>query len=495
MQVLKYNSTRSKGEFLTFSEAVVKGIAPDGGLYVPTFFPNIDIHDPELIKMDYVTLAKKILGLYLVDFTEAELTACVESAYDSKFNTPDIAPVHTIGQASFIELFHGKTLAFKDMALSILPYLMKTGASKTQMHEEIVILTATSGDTGKAALEGFADVEGVKIIVFYPTDGVSDVQKKQMTSQEGSNVSVLGITGNFDDAQNAVKALFLDESLGKELKDKGFVFSSANSINIGRLLPQIVYYVNAYLALVREGTIKLGDAVNITVPTGNFGNILAAYYAKAMGLPFKTFICASNENHVLTDFINTGVYDINRPFETTNSPSMDILISSNLERFLYAISGGNSEVVSDLMRGLKANGRYQINEIMIENMSDFVGGYASDAEAVDTIRSLYENHGYVLDTHTAVAYKVYADYVRETGDQTQTLIASTASPFKFLDSVAEGLGIDTTGIEAFDLMEVVAKKAGLTIPEPVVGLKDKPVLHPKTIDKLTIKEEVIAIIK
>jgi len=494
MHVLKYNSTRSNREFLSFSEAVVKGIATDGGLYVPTFFPSIDITDPELLNMGYNALSKKILGLYLVDFTEAELAACVDSAYDSKFSSSEIAPVHTIGQASFIELFHGKTLAFKDMALSILPYLMKTGASKIQMHEEIIILTATSGDTGKAALEGFADVEGVKIVVFYPTDGVSDVQKKQMTSQEGSNVSVLGISGNFDDAQNAVKTLFLDEALGSELKDKGYVFSSANSINIGRLLPQIVYYVNAYFTLVREGTIALGDAVNVTVPTGNFGNILAAYYAKAMGLPFKTFICASNENHVLTDFINTGVYDINRPFETTNSPSMDILISSNLERFLYAISGGNSEVVSDLMRGLKANGRYQINEIMKENMSDFVGGYASDAEAVETIRSLYKNHGYVLDTHTAVAYKVYADYVRETGDQTQTLIASTASPFKFLESVAEGLDLDTTGIEAFDLIEVVAKKTGLKVPEPVIGLKDKPILHPKTIDKSDIRKEVLSFI-
>lgn len=501
MNKLTYSSTRSHDSTLSFSQAVVKGIAPDGGLYVPSFFPEINILDASLQTLSYQDLAKKILAMYLVDFTEDEIANCVDSAYDSKFENSEIAPIKTLDHASFIELYHGKTLAFKDMALSILPYLMKTGAEKIGLQEEIVILTATSGDTGKAALEGFADVPGTRIIVFYPTDGVSEIQKRQMTTQEGSNVTVLGIAGNFDDAQNGVKSIFLDDALKSELLKKGYVFSSANSINIGRLLPQIVYYIHAYLALVREGTIVNGDPINVAVPTGNFGNILAAYYAKSMGLPIKTFICASNVNHVLTDFINTGVYDINRPFEITNSPSMDILISSNLERFLYAISGGNTEVLSDLMRGLKANGKYAINDIMRAKMADFTGGYATDDEAMETIKFLFDTFEYVVDTHTAVAYKVYQDYVTVTGDKTQTLIASTASPFKFSESVAEGLGLCETDSDnkselgAFEWIEKLAKATNLKVPAQVQWLQSKPILHTGTIGKDALKEAIMEVLK
>jgi len=499
MNKLTYSSTRSHEATLSFSEAVVKGIAPDGGLYVPSFFPALDILDASLQTLSYQELAKKILALYLVDFTEAEIANCVDSAYDNKFENAEIAPIKTLDHASFIELYHGKTLAFKDMALSILPYLLKTGAEKIGLKEEIVILTATSGDTGKAALEGFADVPGTRIIVFYPTDGVSDVQKRQMTTQEGSNVTVLGIAGNFDDAQNGVKDIFLDEALKSELLEKGYVFSSANSINIGRLLPQIVYYVHAYLALVREGTISNGDPINVAVPTGNFGNILAAYYAKSMGLPIKTFICASNVNHVLTDFIKTGVYDINRPFEITNSPSMDILISSNLERFLYAISGSNTEVLSDLMRGLKTKGKYAISDVMQTNMADFTGGYATDDEAMETIKFLFDTFEYVVDTHTAVAYKVYQDYVTVTGDKTQTLIASTASPFKFSESVAKGLGLkahDTdSDLGAFEWIEKLAQASKLKVPAPIQWLESKPILHTGTIEKDGLKEAILEVLK
>lgn len=479
-----YSSTRSKDpkETLSFSEAVVKGIAPDGGLYVPNSFPKIDLNDSFWRKESYQAFAKKILSLYLDDFTQEEIAKCVDSAYDEKFSDVAIAPVKSLDQLSFIELYHGRTSAFKDMALSILPHLLTTAAKKLGTKDEIVILTATSGDTGKAALEGFADVSGIKIMVFYPTDGVSEIQRKQMTSQEGENVTVIGIKGNFDDAQNGVKKIFLDSDLRAELALNGYVFSSANSINIGRLLPQIVYYVHSYFTLVKEGRLGLGDAVNIVVPTGNFGNILAAYYAKEMGLPFDQFICASNVNHVLTDFIETGVYDIERAFSVTNSPSMDILISSNLERFLYTISGGSTEVVSELMGNLKQNQRFEITETMRLKMQDFHGGYATDDETINAIKTLFSKYGYVVDTHTAVAYKVYEDYVKRTGDHKQTLIASTASPFKFADNVAEGLDLSTDGVDAFDILDLLAKKTGLSIPEAIQELKHKPILHPTSIE-------------
>lgn len=494
---ITYSSTRStedQKEHLTFSEAVVKGIADNGGLFVPSEIPKFKVTDA-LINETYNSLAKQIFSLYLTDFSETEISNCVDAAYDDKFSSRNIAPIKTFSDVSFIELYHGLTLAFKDMALSILPHLLKTGAVKTGVTEEIVILTATSGDTGKAALEGFADKEGIKIIVFYPTDGVSEVQKKQMTTQEGKNVSVLGITGNFDDAQNGVKSIFLDDDFKKELKDKGYVLSSANSINIGRLLPQIVYYYHAYLELVRSGTIKLGDAINLSVPTGNFGNILAAYYAKEMGLPIQHFICASNVNHVLTDFIKTGIYNINRSFEVTNSPSMDILISSNLERLLYAVSGCDASIVKTLMADLRQKKSYELPSEMKEKLISFYGGYATDEETIEAIWKIYKSHHYVVDTHTAVAYKVYADYVNETKDFTHTLIASTASPYKFAGAVTEALGINDVKAVDFERIKILSKHTGLAIPAVLDNLELKKELHTKTISKDRLKEEVSNILK
>lgn len=495
MSGIFFSSTRSKNEKLSFSEAVVRGIAPDGGLYVPSEFPKLDINEPGLMDLSYQELAMKVLGLYVEDFTEDELKACVYGAYDQKFRDAEIAPLKTCGDASFIELYHGKTLAFKDMALSILPYFLKTAAKKLDTKEKIVILTATSGDTGKAALEGFADVEGTEIIVFYPTDGVSDVQKRQMTTQEGANTHVFGISGNFDDAQSGVKTLFTDEAFKAELKSKGYVFSSANSINIGRLVPQIVYYISSYFKLVKENVIQLGDTMNVVVPTGNYGNILAAYYAKKMGLPVHKFICASNQNNVLTDFMNTGVYSLDRAFNTTISPSMDILISSNLERFLYDISGQDAQMVDQLMSALKEQGKYTITDAMKTNMESFYGGYADDQATVKTIEELYQKYQYVVDTHTAVGYRVYEDYVKATGDTTHTVIASTASPFKFTRSVVDGIGVETASYDDFELINVLADKTGVSVPDPICGLADRQILHQSTCAKTDLKKVVSEILK
>lgn len=495
MSTLHFKSTRSDAEKLTFAEAVVKGIASDGGLFVPTEIPQLNFLDEDMGKLSYQELAKIILSKFATDFTPEELNACVYSAYNEKFRDARIAPIHTCGTASFIELYHGKTLAFKDMALSILPHFMKTSAKKLGTKEDIVILAATSGDTGKAALEGFADVEGVEIVVFYPTDGVSDVQKRQMITQEGDNTHVFGINGNFDDAQSGVKMIFTDEQYKAELKKKGYILSSANSINIGRLVPQIVYYVYSYYALVNEGTVKMGEEINVVVPTGNFGNILAAYYAKQMGLPVKNFICASNTNNVLTDFFNTGKYDLDRSFIPTVSPSMDILISSNLERFLYAISGSDDSTIAALMSDLKDKGVYEISPEMKDNMKNFFGGYADDIKTVDAIRELFNAFGYTVDTHTAVAYQVYADYVEKTGDKTQTLIASTASPFKFPRSVLEGLGEDVSAYNDFELVELLSEKAELVIPAPIKDIDKRPVLHSGICDKAELHKVVLDVLK
>ncbi len=468
----------------------MQGIAPDGGLFVPAEFPSIDIRDPHLQKLSYRQLAEYILSLFIPDFTREELAECVRGAYDQKFRDQGIAPIHSCGNAHFIELHHGRTLAFKDMALSILPLFLTTAAKKLGIDDTIVILTATSGDTGKAALEGFADVDGVKIVVFYPTDGVSDVQKRQMTTQEGSNTHVVGIAGNFDDAQNGVKAIFGDADLRAKISERGYRFSSANSINPGRLLPQIVYYLNGYLELLRRGELQAGEPVNVVVPTGNFGNILAAWYAGRMGLPVNKFICASNRNNVLTDFINTGRYDLNRDFSATISPSMDILISSNLERFLYELSGRNPQTVTELMQELKSTGAYEITPGMKAGMANFYGNFADDSETVQTIGQLYSDYGYVVDTHTAVGYRVYKKYVDESGDQTPALIASTASPFKFGRSVAEGIGIETEGRSDFELIDLLSKYSGLKVPEPIRGIADRPVLHPGTCSKDDMKSAV-----
>ncbi len=489
MATLKYISTRGHEEALSFSEAVVRGIAPDGGLYVPVSMPTDGL---SMITGDeaYGDLARKVMAPF-TDFPEAVLADCTGGAYDAKFSNPAIAPLVTFGNTSFLELYHGRTLAFKDMALSILPRFMTAAARQLNIQDEIVILTATSGDTGKAALEGFADVPGTRIVVFYPTDGVSDVQKHQMVTQEGGNVLVMGIRGNFDDAQNGVKAIFTDTDLNKRLKDQGYVFSSANSINIGRLVPQIVYYVHAWLQLKKEGALQDGEVFNVVVPTGNFGNILAAWYAKAMGVPIGKFICASNVNNVLTDFIRTGKYDMNRCFQTTASPSMDILISSNLERLVFELTGRSGEKTAALMNDLKKEGIYELAPDMKTALADFYGGYADDAETVAAIRRGYEEEGYVMDTHTAVAYKVLADYRQETGDQAHSVIASTASPYKFTRSVVEGMGIASEGLDDFQLIEVLSEKSGLPVPEPIRGLKERPVLHPGICDKDALAEEVL----
>ncbi len=495
MSTLHFKSTRSNAEQLSFAEAVVKGIASDGGLFVPTSIPQVDFTDASLADLSYQELAKKILGLYATDFSDDEVNHCVQSAYDSKFRDDRIAPLHTCGKASFIELYHGKTLAFKDMALSILPYFMTTSAKKLGTKEDIVILAATSGDTGKAALEGFAKIDGVQIVVFYPTDGVSDVQKRQMITQDGDNTHVFGINGNFDDAQSGVKMIFTDEEYKAELKNKGYILSSANSINIGRLVPQIVYYIYSYYNLVKDKNIQLGDSINVVVPTGNFGNILAAYYAKEMGLPIKNFICASNTNNVLTDFFNTGKYDLNRSFIPTVSPSMDILISSNLERFLYAISGGNDTTISSLMDDLKNKGIYEISDEMKKEMSNFHGGYANDEKTVEAIESLYKEFSYTVDTHTAVAYQVYKDYVEKTGDNTQTLIASTASPFKFPRSVLEGLGEAVDAFDDFELVELLSKKSKIVVPDPIKNIDKRPILHKGICDKTELSSVIVQSLK
>ena len=476
-----YVGTRDKSIKLTASQAIVKGICDDGGLFIPEVFPVLDKSLSELSGLSYQALAYEILKLYLTDFTKEELMACINGAYDEKFDTPEIAPLVKKGDVSFLELFHGRTIAFKDMALSILPYFMKTAAKKNGVDKEIVILTATSGDTGKAALEGFAGIEGIKIIVFFPEDGVSPVQKLQMTTQEGKNTCVVGIKGNFDDAQSAVKSIFTDDDLNKELNDKGYLFSSANSINIGRLVPQVVYYFWAYFKMVEKGEIKLGEEINVTVPTGNFGNILAGYFAKKMGLPVKTFICASNDNKVLYDFFETGVYDKNRDFVVTTSPSMDILISSNLERLLCILS--SPKKCKELMEGLSKEGKYNFN-ISKESIK---GCWANEEETSKAIKSVYDKTGYVMDTHTAVAYAAYEKYKVATKDETKTVIVSTASPYKFTKDVMIAIDKQYEKDDFFYLMKELEKLWGISIPNPIKDIEKRPILHKTVIEKDDIK--------
>ena len=432
---LHYKSTRNSDLRVTASEAILTGLAPDGGLFVPEQIPKLDVSMEALSKMTYQETAYTVMKQFLTDFSEEELKDCIRKAYDSKFDTEEIAPIVKAGDAYYLELFHGATIAFKDMALSILPHLLTTSAKKHHVENEIVILTATSGDTGKAAMAGFADVEGTRIIVFYPKDGVSEVQKLQMITQKGSNIDVAALHGNFDDAQSGVKALFEDEAFAEVLNEKGFQLSSANSINIGRLVPQVVYYVYAYAKLLAYGEIEDGEEINVTVPTGNFGNILAAYYAKNMGIPIDKLICASNENKVLFDFFESGTYDKNREFVLTTSPSMDILISSNLERLIYLVAGQDSEKTKALMEELKADGSYTITEDMKERLADFAAGYADEKETAANIKAVYEETGYVMDTHTSVASYVCRSYREESKDDKKCVIASTASPYKFVKSV------------------------------------------------------------
>ncbi len=489
MEVL-YKSTRSSGSPVRASQAILKGLSEDGGLFVPDRIPVLDQSLKELAGMTYQEVAYEVMKLYLTDFTEQELKNCIEKAYDTKFDTEVIAPLAEAEGAYYLELFHGATIAFKDMALSILPHLMITSARKNHVENEIVILTATSGDTGKAALAGFANVEGTRIIVFYPKDGVSPIQEKQMVTQQGENTLVVGIHGNFDDAQTGVKKIFSDKELAEEMGRKGFQFSSANSINIGRLVPQICYYVYAYATLLKEGKISEGETINVVVPTGNFGNILAAFYAKNMGLPIGKLICASNENKVLYDFFRTGVYDRNRQFVLTSSPSMDILISSNLERLIYRIAGEDADRNRELMTALTGAGKYEITPDMKAALADFYGSFADEKETAEEIGRLYKDCGYVIDTHTAVASAVYRKYVQETGDRTKTVIASTASPFKFTRSVMNAIDPKYDAMSDFELVDELSRLASVDVPRAIEEIRTAPVVHEKQCDVDQMKETV-----
>lgn len=487
---LIYKSTRNDNETVTASQAILYGLAKESGLYVPSYIPKLDVPLEELSGKTYQETAYEVLKLFLMDFTEEELKYCIENAYDSKFDCEEIAPVVKKDGANYLELFHGSTIAFKDMALSILPYLLTTAAKKNQVKNEIVILTATSGDTGKAALAGFADVPGTKIIVFYPKNGVSPIQEKQMVTQKGSNTHVVGITGNFDDAQTGVKKMFSDEAFGEKLNQAGYQFSSANSINIGRLVPQIAYYVYAYGTLVKNGEVTCGEPMNVVVPTGNFGNILAAYYAKLMGTPIQKLICASNENKVLFDFFQTGRYDRNREFMVTTSPSMDILISSNLERLIYKIGGESGEKNKALMNALAKDGVYEITEEMKEKLSDFWGGYATEAETAEVIKEVYDKTGYIMDTHTAVAAKVYKTYKNATNDTTPVVIASTASPYKFTRSVMHAIDPVYDAKGDFELVDELNRISQVPVPRAIEEIRTAPVLHNTVCETEQMRAEV-----
>ena len=485
-----YSSTRGDKGRMKASEAILRGLAPDGGLFVPDHIPQLEKSLRELSEMSYQDTAYEVMKLLLTDYTEDELKYCISHAYDSKFDTEEIAPLSEADGAYFLELYHGATIAFKDMALSILPYLMTTAAKKNDVKNEIVILTATSGDTGKAALAGFADVPGTKIIVFYPKHGVSPIQEQQMVTQKGDNTCVIGIEGNFDDAQTGVKKIFTDPELASYMDSKGFQFSSANSINIGRLVPQIVYYVYSYCKLLKEGRIADGDSINCVVPTGNFGNILAAYYAGKMGVPIAKFICASNSNKVLFDFFKSGEYDRNREFVLTSSPSMDILISSNLERLIYHIAGDSAEADAAYMEKLSREGKYEITDEMRAKLTDFYGGFATEEETFETISDLFKNHSYLIDTHTAVAASVYRKYRKESGDAAATVIASTASPYKFTRSVMNALGEGDDNMDDFALADRLSEISGVEIPEAVSSIRNAEIRHKTVVDKNQMESAV-----
>lgn len=487
---LTYQSTRGGQSGVTASQAILQGLAEDGGLFMPSWIPKLDLPLEKLASMTYQETAYEVMKLFLTDYTEEELKDCIRNAYDSKFDTEEIAPLSKAGGAYYLELFHGSTIAFKDMALSILPHLMTTAAKKNRVDKEIVILTATSGDTGKAAMAGFCDVPGTRIIVFYPKNGVSRIQELQMRTQKGENTCVVAIHGNFDDAQTGVKKLFNDEEFKAELAGKGFQFSSANSINIGRLVPQVVYYVYAYAKLLDSEELAAGEEINVVVPTGNFGNILAAYFAKQMGLPIKKLICASNDNKVLYDFFTTGTYDRNREFILTSSPSMDILISSNLERLIYLSTGCDAKKNKELMEELSAKGSYQVTPSMKEKMADFIGGYATQAENAGRIREVFESCGYLMDTHTGVASAVYKKYTEETNDRTKTVIASTASPYKFSHSVMEAIAKAGGGKEEFALIDEMSALSNTPVPRAIEEIRSAPIRHNRECDVDAMKAEV-----
>ena len=488
-----YRSTRNSAVNVTSAQAIAQGISEDGGLFVPSEIPQITMEDiKKLGELSYADRALFVFSRFLTDYTEAEIRYCVDGAYNTKnFDTENIAELaHLFDGTYMLELWHGPTCAFKDMALQILPYLLTTATKKIDLDKKVVILVATSGDTGKAALEGFKDVPGTSILVFYPNNGVSAMQQKQMTTQEGENVGVCAIQGNFDDAQNGVKAIFTDKEIAEKLSQNGLMFSSANSINWGRLAPQIIYYVSSYAQLLKDGEIAEGEKINIVVPTGNFGNILAAYYAKHMGVPINKLICASNANNVLTDFLNTGIYDRNRPFHATISPSMDILISSNLERLLYHLCGEDDSVIREWFGKLASEGRYEVSDAVKAKLKEeFCAGCCDDVRTKATIKEYYDKYSYTCDTHTAVAVTVYEDYVKATGDKTKTVIASTASPYKFSGSVLSAIGIDSQSDE-FGLVDELAKASNIPVPASLAALKDKKVRFSEVISKDEMKDFV-----
>ena len=495
---MKYISTRDNKKSVTAAQAILQGISVDGGLFVPEKLPQVDTAWLQsLCEKSYNERAVEVLKLFLTDFSEEQFVNCVNNAYTAeKFDAADMVELAKISESEYLlELWRGPTCAFKDMALQMLPQLMTTAMKITGNSDEIVILVATSGDTGKAALEGFKDVDGTRMLVFYPVDGVSPMQKRQMATQEGGNVKVCAIKGNFDDAQTGVKNIFGNAQLVEEMAKAGKKFSSANSINWGRLVPQVIYYVSSYCQLLADGEIEAGEKVNVCVPTGNFGNILAAYYAKCMGVPFAKFICASNRNNVLTDFLSTGIYDRNRNFYATTSPSMDILISSNLERLLHKMSGEDDATVRCWFEKLKTEGRYEVSDAVKEKLAaEFYGGCCDDAQTADTIHEVFASCSYLCDTHTAVAVKVYRDYLAETGDQTKTIIASTASPYKFANDVLKAVDESKVTADEYENLAVLSEVSGAMIPAQLASLKEKPVLHTDVTEKDVMAEYVRSVI-
>ena len=484
---MKFRSTRGLEKEIPSAEAIINGIAKDGGLYVPDEFPKVYDKLKENTNIKYEELAFKVINEYFTDIDDAELMGAINDAYNNRFDVKV--------KNNFLELYHGPTCAFKDAALLFLPQIMKRAKKNQGIKEEVTILTATSGDTGKAALEGFAGVDGFKVVEYYPKNGVSAIQERQMSSQEGDNVKVIGIKGNFDDAQTGVKQIFGDDDFKAKLAQKGYILSSANSINIGRLVPQIVYYFYGYFNLVNQGVIKLDDKINVVVPTGNFGNILAGYYAKQMGLPIDKFICASNENKVLTDFFETGVYDKKRELILTESPSMDILVSSNLERLLYEASGRNPEIVSELMNSLNAKGVYEVNDKVKSFIKEFYGNFATTDEVYAAIKEEYEKENYVMDTHTAVAHVVKNKYVKETGDDKPALVLSTASPYKFPRSICNALNIDVKDIDDFKVLTKLHEETQTDIPKNLANLENAKVLHDEVWDKSQMKDALLSFLK
>ena len=489
-----YLSTRDKSLRFTPAQAIAQGLSREGGLFVPEQIPQLPEGALEHMKdMTYQQRAAFVMGLYLDGFSQAELADFAQKAYGpDKFDTPAVAPVRKVDDNTYcLELWHGPTCAFKDMALQMLPHLLSASLVKNREERTVCILVATSGDTGKGALEGFKDVPHTKIMVFYPKDGVSEIQELQMRTQEGNNVGVCAVVGNFDDAQTGVKKLFSDEKLRETLNERGYFFSSANSINWGRVLPQVVYYISSYADLLHSGAIKMGDKINICVPTGNFGNILAAYYAKRMGLPVNKLICASNSNNVLTDFLKTGIYDRNRPFYTTVSPSMDILISSNLERLLYALSGENDTQVADYMSQLNASGRYEVSEDIKAQIRDlFAAGFTTEVETEETIGKMWQEKQYLIDTHSAVAFHVLEQYRQETGDNTVSVVASTASPFKFGDAVLKAIGVQDVK-SGVALLDQLSEASGISAPAPLAALKTKTPRFDQCVEKENMEQAVL----